>query len=78
MNPNGANYNDKRYCVRQIILTNDLRLGYQKNLDVLEDVCNEGYAAGYRLHSMSQSTVDFRGFVGQAQIVCNLVFEKID
>lgn len=78
MSSNETNYVDKRYCVRQVVLSNDFRLGYQKNLDAIEDICNAAYAGGYRLHSMSQSTVDFRGFVGQAQIVCNLVFEKID
>ena len=47
-----------------------------KNFREIEDLCNEQYAEGYRLHTFAQSTAQSTGFGGGDRTVCNLVFEK--
>jgi hypothetical protein len=71
------NLNTGRYRVLQIVLREKFIGKGSKNFSEIEDVCNEQYASGYRLHTFAQSTATSTGFGGGDRTVCNLVFEKI-
>jgi hypothetical protein len=71
------NLNTGRYRVLQIVLREKFIGKGSKNFSEIEDVCNEQYASGYRLHTFAQSTAASTGFGGGERTVCNLVFEKM-
>jgi hypothetical protein len=66
-----------RYRVLQIVLREKFIGKGSKNFTEIEDVCNEQYASGYRLHTFAQSTATSTGIGGGDRTVCNLVFEKM-
>ena len=71
------NLNTGQYRVLQIVLREKFIGKGSKNFSEIEDVCNEQYASGYRLHTFAQSTMQSTGFGGGDRTVCNLVFEKM-
>ena len=44
----------------------------------MEELCNQQYAEGYRLHTFAQSTAGSTGIGGGDRTVCNLVFERMN
>ncbi len=72
------NFNTGQYRVLQIVLREKFIGKGSKNYSEIEDVCNEQYAQGYRLHTFAQSTAQSQGFGGGDRTVCNLVFEKMN
>lgn len=48
------------------------------NLTDLERVINTQAAKGYRLHSMSTTNSDSKGFGGGDRIQATLIFERLD
>jgi hypothetical protein len=71
------NINPGKYRVLQIVLREKFVGKGSKNFSEIEEVCNEQYANGYRLHTFAQSTANSAGFGGGDRTVCNLVFERI-
>ena len=71
------NLNTGQYRVLQVVLREKFIGKGSKNFSEIEDVCNEQYASGYRLHTFAQSTALSSGFGGGDRTVCNLVFEKM-
>lgn len=71
------NYNAGKYRVLQVVLREKFIGKGSKNFSEIEDVCNQQYAQGYRLHTFAQSTAQSTGFGGGDRTVCNLVFERI-
>ncbi len=67
-----------KYRVMQIVLREKFTGKGSKNFVEIEEVCNEQYSEGYRLHTFAQSTANSAGFGGGDRTVCNLVFERID
>ncbi len=67
-----------KYRVMQIVLREKFVGKGSKNFREIEDLCNEQYAEGYRLHTFAQSTATSTGIGGGDRTVCNLVFERID
>lgn len=72
------NNNTGRYRVMQVVLREKFVGKGSKNFREIEDLCNEQYAEGYRLHTFAQSTAGSSGFGGGDRTVCNLVFERMD
>lgn len=72
------NKNSGKYRVMQIVLREKFIGKGSKNFAEIEDVCNEQWEEGYRLHTFAQSTANSTGFGGGDRTVCNLVFERID
>ena len=72
------NFNPGQYRVLQVVLREKFIGKGSKNFSEIEDVCNQQYADGYRLHTFSQSTAQSQGFGGGDRTVCNLVFEKMN
>ncbi len=72
------NFNTGQYRVLQIVLREKFIGKGSKNYSEIEEVCNEQYAQGYRLHTFAQSTAQSQGFGGGDRTVCNLVFEKMN
>lgn len=72
------NNNPGQYRVLQIVLREKFVGKGSKNFAEIEDVCNQQYADGYRLHTFAQSTAQSTGFAGGDRTVCNLVFEKMN
>ena len=72
------NKNSGKYRVMQIVLREKFIGKGSKNFSEIEDVCNEQWNDGYRLHTFAQSTANSTGFGGGDRTVCNLVFERID
>jgi hypothetical protein len=66
-----------KYRVLQIVLREKFMGKGSKNFAEIEDICNEQFKDGYRLHTFAQSTANSTGFGGGDRTVCNLVFEKI-
>ena len=66
------------YRVMQVVLREKFVGKGSKNFREIEDLCNEQYAEGYRLHTFAQSTAGSSGFGGGDRTVCNLVFERMD
>ena len=67
-----------KYRVMQIVLREKLLGKGSKNFVEIEELCNQQFAEGYKLHTFMQSTAVSAGFGGGDRIVCNLVFERID
>lgn len=67
-----------KYRVMQVVLREKFTGKGSKNFKEIEDLCNEQYTEGYRLHTFAQSTANSQGFGGGDRTVCNLVFERID
>ena len=72
-----SNSNGK-YRVLQIVLREKFVGKGSKNFVEIENVCNQQYKEGYRLHTFAQSTANSAGFGGGDRTVCNLVFERIN
>lgn len=71
------NHGTGQYRVMQIVLREKFVGKGSKNFKEIEDLCNEQYAEGYRLHTFAQSTAGSTGAFGGDRTVCNLVFEKM-
>ena len=69
---------DGKYRVMQVVLREKFVGKGSKNFKEIEDLCNEQYREGYRLHTFAQSTAGSTGFGGGDRTVCNLVFERIN
>ena len=67
-----------KYKVMQVVLREKFVGKGSKNFKEIEDLCNEQWALGYRLHTFAQSTAGSTGLGGVDRTVCNLVFERID
>lgn len=67
-----------KYRVMQIVLREKFVGKGSKNFKEIEDLCNQQYEEGYRLHTFAQSTATSTGFGGGDRTVCNLVFERMD
>ena len=67
-----------KYRVMKIVLREKFVGKGSKNFREIEDLCNQQYAEGYRLHTFAQSTAGSTGLGGGDRTVCNLVFERID
>lgn len=72
------NQNPGQYRVMQVVLREKFVGKGSKNFQEIEDLCNQQYADGYRLHTFAQSTANSAGFGGGDRTVCNLVFEKMN
>lgn len=66
-----------QYRVMQIVLREKFIGKGSKNFREIEDLCNQQFAEGYRLHTFAQSTAGSTGLGGGDRTVCNLVFEKM-
>lgn len=66
-----------QYRVMQVVLREKFVGKGSKNFTEIEDLCNQQYAEGYRLHTFAQSTATSTGFGGGDRTVCNLVFERM-
>ncbi|MCQ2751833.1 MAG: hypothetical protein MJ189_01860 [Coriobacteriales bacterium] len=66
-----------QYRVLQVVLREKFVGKGSKNFKEIEDLCNEQYAQGYKLHTFAQSTALSTGMGGGDRTVCNLVFEKM-
>ena len=67
-----------KYKVMQVVLREKFVGKGSKNFKEIEDLCNEQWALGYRLHTFAQSTAGSTGLGGGDRTVCNLVFDRID
>lgn len=67
-----------QYRVMQVVLREKFVGKGSKNFSEIEDICNQQYAEGYRLHTFAQSTSGSAGFGGGDRTVCNLVFERMN
>lgn len=65
------------YRVMQVVLREKFVGKGSKNFLEIEQICNQQYAEGYRLHTFAQSTANSSGFGGGDRTVCNLVFERM-
>lgn len=66
-----------QYVVLQVTLKEKLFGTGSGNLTELENVINKQAANGYRLHTITTSSVHSSGFGGGDRIQATLVFEKI-
>ena len=66
-----------QYRVMQVVLREKFTGKGSKNFLEIEEICNQQYAEGYRLHTFAQSTANSTGFGGGDRTVCNLVFERM-
>ena len=73
-----ASGNDLPYVVYQVTLKEKFFGTGSGNLVELEDVINQFYRKGYRLHTMSTSNGNSTGVFGGDRIQATLVFEKIN
>lgn len=71
------NCNNGQYRVMQVVLREKFIGKGSKNFSEIEDVCNQQYKEGYRLHTFAQSTAVSTGIGGGDRTVCNLVFERM-
>lgn len=71
------NNGNGQYRVMQIVLREKFMGKGSKNFTEIEDLCNQQYAQGYRLHTFAQSTANSSGIGGGDRTVCNLVFERM-
>ena len=72
------NHNRGKYRVMQVVLREKFVGKGSKNFTEIEELCNQQYEEGYRLHTFAQSTANSTGFGGGDRTVCNLVFERMD
>ena len=73
-----VNSNAGKYRVMQVVLREKFVGKGSKNFSEIEDICNQQYAEGYRLHTFAQSTAGSTGLGGGDRTVCNLAFEKME
>ena len=66
-----------QYRVMQVVLREKFVGKGSKNFAEIEELCNQQYAEGYRLHTFAQSTAGSTGLGGGDRTVCNLVFERM-
>lgn len=66
------------YVVLQVTMKEKLFGTGSGNLTDLERVINMQAAKGYRLHSMSTTNSDSKGFGGGDRIQATLIFERLD
>lgn len=66
------------YVVLQVTLKEKLFGTGSGNLTDLERVINTQAAKGYRLHSMSTTNSDSKGFGGGDRIQATLIFKRLD
>ena len=66
------------YVVLQVTLKEKFLGTGSKNLEDLEEVINTQVAKGYRLHTMSTTSGESKGFAGGDRIQATLVFERLD
>jgi hypothetical protein len=71
-----VNFSTGQYRVLQVVLREKFIGKGSKNFGEIEDICNQQFAGGYRLHTFAQSTAQSTGFGGGDRTVCNLVFER--
>ena len=67
-----------QYRVMQVVLREKFVGKGSKNFAEIEELCNQQYAEGYRLHTFAQSTARSTGIGGGDRTVCNLVFERMN
>ncbi len=65
------------YVVLQVVLKEKLLGTGSGNLSELEKVINKQARRGYRLHTISTSSSDSKGFMGGDRIQATLVFESL-
>ena len=68
----------EKYRVVQVVLKEKFIGKGTTNDDEIEDICNEQFEKGYRLHTFAQSTAGSVGIAGGDRTVCNMIFERID
>ncbi|OUO91131.1 hypothetical protein B5F40_04805 [Gordonibacter sp. An230] len=61
----------------QVVLREKFAGKGSKHFREIEELCNEQYPEGYRLHMFAQSIANSSGFGGGNRAVCNLVFERM-
>ena len=67
---------DKYKCIQIVLKEKFLGIG-SKNTNEIEQVLNNWYANGYRLHTCSISHTDSKGFAGGDRLVATCILEKI-
>lgn len=67
-----------QYRVMQVVLSEKFVGKGSKNFAEIEELCNQQYAEGYRLHTFAQSTAGSTGIGSGDRTVCNLVFERMN
>lgn len=70
------NHSPGQYRVMQIVLREKFVGKGAMNFGEIEQLCNEQFAEGYRLHTYAQSTAQSLGIGGGDRTVCILIFEK--
>ena len=71
-------FGKKKYVVLQVTLKEKLVGTGSKNLTELERVINAQADKGYRLHTLTTSSVDSSGIMGGDRMQATMVFEAID
>ncbi len=66
-----------QYLVLQVVLKEKFIGHDSKNLAELENVINKQAAQGYRLHTISTTSGQGKGFAGGDRIQATMVFEKL-
>ena len=66
-----------QYVVFQVTLKEKFIGSGSKNLYELEQIINEQYSLGYRLHTLSTASAKSEGLAGGDRIQATMVFEKI-
>ena len=66
-----------QYVVLQVVLKEKFIGMGSGNLSQLENVINTQASKGYRLHTISTTSSDSKGFMGGDRIQATLVFEKL-
>ena len=67
---------DKYKCIQIVLKEKFLGVG-SKNTSEIEQVLNDGYAKGYRLHTCSISHTDSKSLAGGDRLVATCILEKI-
>lgn len=73
-----ASGDDKQYVVLQVTLKEKFIGTGSGNLIELENAINEQAAKGYRLHTITTTHGDSKGFGGGDRIQATMVFEKLN
>ena len=66
------------YVVLQVVLKEKLIGTGSGNLSELEKVINAQAAKGYRLHTITTSSSESKGFLGGDRIQATMVFESLN
>lgn len=67
-----------KYRTIQIVLKEKFIGIGNKNLSEIDDELNAWYEKGYRLHTISTTCVDSKGFGGGDRTIATCVLERID